>query len=657
MVSLDKIREDMKKIFSTDKDIHDVEVYAESIEEALSDAAVQLDVKESELEYEVVEKGGQGFMGIGKKSWKLKIYPNSNAIAKIKKTIGVAVTEDGEVVEEEKIPDSDGLFYIRHFGTSIKLKVVLPQGEGRPVDPDDVYQQLRRDDTESLMEKEIERFIAKGTDGVYETVGVYRHVAAGDALISVEVDKEEMYADMTVDAPAIGGADASFDQIVRMIKAQGVLAGILEDKINEFVDSPVYGVPYRVASAVLPEDGHDSYLEYHFETDVSKLKATEKQGGKVDFKELNRIQNVVKGQPLAKKVEATRGKGGKTLFGHYLEAKNGKDIPVQLGQNVEFDKDGLTIVAAIDGQVMLVNGKITVEPMLYLDAVNIKTGNIVFLGTVIIKKAVEDGFNVKASGDIEIDGTVGKCNIEADGNIIIHQGVFGKNEGSIKCGKSMWVKFVQEMKIEVEENLIATDSLMNCEVFAMKNIVLHGKKAQITGGRLSATEEICARTIGSPGGGASTELTVGVDPRAKKKLDALQDSLSVLLKELENIELDISTLENQEKMRRSLPKDKEETLTNLRTRRDTINEEAEGINAEIDTLQQHLRELKAVGKVKVEGTVYPGTKIFVRDVLDEVKTEVTNCTFFYEDSFAKRAKYEPPLLDVSKGPGDGYTSN
>jgi len=67
--------------------------------------------------------------------------------------------------------------------------------------------------------------------------------------------------------------------------------------------------------------------------------------------------------------------------------------------------------------------------------------------------------------------------------------------------------------------------------------------------------------------------------------------------------------------------------------------------------------LKAVGKVKVEGTVYPGTKIFVRDVLDEVKTEVTACTFFYENAFAKRGKYEPPLLDISKGPGDGYTTN
>ena len=77
------------------------------------------------------------------------------------------------------------------------------------------------------------------------------------------------------------------------------------------------------------------------------------------------------------------------------------------------------------------------------------------------------------------------------------------------------------------------------------------------------------------------------------------------------------------------------------------------MSKEIDSLQEHLRELKADGRVKVEGITYPGTKSYVGDVLDEIHTEVKNGTFYYEASFAKRAKYEPPVLDVSKGP-EGY---
>lgn len=654
MYSLDKIREEMSKRLESDKQLNSVEVNADNIDEALADASVQLDTKLNGLEYEVIEKGSNGFLGIGKKPWKLRIYQNSATVEAKRKSASADLFNENTFEGENVIVDRDGLFYVRHFGSSIKLKVILPVGNGRPVDIKEVLDSVKRPDTESFDEKLINRLIKNGTDGKYETVGSYKHVAAGDAIVSVEVSKDELHGTITVDAPAMSGAEASFELIERSLKAQGIRCGIDEAKINEFIDNPVYSTPFEVATAIMPENGKDAYVQYNFETDKSKLKARESESGNVDFKELNNIQNVVKGQTLAVKIAATRGKGGKTLYGHYLEAQNGKDIQVTLGQNVEFDKDGVTILASVDGQVIFENGKVSVEPLLMLDAVNIKTGNIKFVGSVVIKGAVEDGFDVRATGTIDVGGTVGKCNIESEnGDVIIHQGCFGKNEGSIKAGKSLWCKFVQEMKIEVEHNVVATDSLMNCDITAMKNIVVYGKKAQITGGTLFATEEICARTLGSPGGGTSTTLSVGIDPRAKKKLDDLLESQSELVKELENLEMDISTLENMKKVRRSLPKDKEENLGKLTERKMQILTESKEMNKEIEALQAHLRELKAVGRVKVEGTTYPGTKIYVRDVCDEVLTEVTNCTFYYENAFARRGKYEPPSLDVTKGP-EGY---
>lgn len=654
MVSLDDIREEMKKRLQLDSDLHHVEVHAATVDEALADAAVQLDVRTDKLEYEVVEKGSDGFLGIGKKPWKLKIYQDPSTI--VKKTEGadgLDVSEDGSIAQEVQ-EERDGLFYIRHFGSSIKLKVIPPVGKGRPIDEKEVLDMIKRPDTESFDVELIHKYIIEGTNGQYETVGTYAHVAAADSTVSVDIAKDAMSATIVVDAPAQSGSELTPEQIERSVKAQGVLAGISMEKILEFVDNPVYNTPYEVASAILPENGHDSYLDYKFITDESKLGSVEDvESGVIDYKKNNKIQNVVEGQVLAVKVLATRGKGGKTVYARYLEAKDGKDIPVQLGANVAFDKDGVTIRATKNGQVLLVNGKITVEPILNLDAVNIKSGNVDFLGTVIIKGNVEDGFDVKASGDIDIGGTVGKSRIEADGNIIIHQGVFGKNEGSIRCGKSLWVKFIQEMTVDVEENLIATDSLMNCNITAMKNIVVYGKKAQITGGTLFATEEICARTLGSPGGGATTTLTVGVDPRAKKRLDFLLEQQSKLSLELENLQLEIDNLENIKKTRKKLPTEKEARLNADNDRKNEILDENKGLTKEINELQEHLRELKAIGRVKVEGTTYPGTKIYVRDALDEVQTEVTSCTFYYENTMAQRGKYEPPQLDVSKGP-EGY---
>ena len=484
-----------------------------------------------------------------------------------------------------------------------------------------------------------------------------QHLDENEALNVFEVTKDELKGSIIVSPPSMSGSEASPDMIKRALLAQGVIEPCInEEKISEFVDHPVYNIPYEVASAVMPVDGHDAYISYNFETDTKNLKAKVSETGNINYKELNQIQNVIAGQPLAQKIAAERGKGGKTLFGRYLEAKNGKDIQIQLGQNVSFDRDGVTIKADIDGEVMLINGKISVEPIKYLDAVNVKTGDIKFVGTVVIKGNVEEGYKVEAT-NIEVNGIVDKSRLEATGNIIVRQGIFGKGEGYIKAGNSLWAKFINETTVEVEENVTVYDSIVNSNVTAMKNIVVRGKKAQIIGGHLLATEEICAKKIGSPGGGTETILEVGIDPRAKKRLDELQALQSKATKEYENCDLDMQNLEQQKKLRKKLPAEKEEKLKELKERCNQISQELEEMTDEIDKIQSHLRELKAIGKVKCEDTIYSGVKIYVRDALDEVKMDVKKVTVFYDDSskLTKRGDYEPPALAEEQP--DGYSAD
>lgn len=655
MVTLDKLREDMNTLLQVDKNLHFVEVNADTIDEALADAVVQLDTKLANLHYEVVEKGSDGILGLGKKPWKIMVYQDSSTIKKSTKLTSEGLFDTDEETETAKITNRDGLFYVRHFKSDIMLKIILPLGEGIPVEVKDVLDEIKRPDTISFDEELVKKCVKSGTDNDYCVVGQFKHVPAGDVVIGVEVTKDEMTGSIVVSPPSMSGSEASFDMIKRAILQQDVVeACIEEDKIKEFVDTPVYDVPFEVAKAIMPVDGHDAYISYNFETDPKKLRAQVDEEGNVDYKKLNNIQNVIADQPLAQKIPAQRGKGGKTLFGRYLEAKNGKDIQIQLGANVKLDRDGVTIKAEIDGEVMLVNGKVTVEPIKYLDAVNVKTGDVKFVGTVVIKGNVQEGYKVEAT-NIEVNGIVDKSRLEATGNIIVRQGIFGKGEGFIKAGKSLWAKFINDTTVEVEENVIVSDSIVNSTVTAMKNIVLRGKKAQIIGGHLMATEEICARKVGSPGGGTETILEVGVDPRAKKRLEELQNQQAKSTKEYENCDLDIQTLEQQKKLRKKLPQEKEEKLKTLKERCEQISEELEVMTDEINKIQEHLRDLKAIGKVKVEGDVYAGVKIYIRDVLDEVKIDTKSVTFFYDKAFSKRGPYEPPSLAEEQP--DGYSAD
>ena len=653
MVTLEAIRKDMAGFLTKDKDIKSVEVRADTLDEALADAAVQFDTRVANLEYEVVERGFNGVMGIGKKPWFLRIYQNPDTIKK------VVVGKNGEVIvsededEEIKIVSKNGEYFIHHFANDIVLKVTLPVGEGVPVSVDMVLDDLNRPDTKNF-DEELVRSIVKNGSEEYQVVGEYTHEPAADAIFVVDVSSDEMQATATISPPTMGGADVTPEQIKTALAKQGVVAGISDEKIQELVDKPLYNVPCVVAEAVLPVDGKDAYITYNFETDRSKIRAKEAANGQVDFKELNLIQNVVEGQPLAQKMLAEQGKAGKTIYGRYLEAKNGKDIQLPLGKNVRVDTDGRTILADANGQVLLINDKICVEPIMELDGVNIKTGNITFLGTVIVKGSVEDGFNVKAAGNIEVSGTVGKCTLESDGDIIVSSGIIGRDEGKIVCGGSLWAKFIQNTTVQVEENIVVTDSIMNSEVSAQKKIILNGKRAQITGGKLFATEIVMAKNIGSEGGGTETIISVGVDPRAKKRLEELLEMQNNNIKILDDLELNITTLENQKKVRKSLPKEKEANLVSLNEQKNEILEENIQYNEEIEKIQARLRELKNIGKVYASGTVYSGVKIFVRDEKDEVRADTKNVMFYYEEGFVRRGKFEQPNLDDVKGP-EGYS--
>ena len=656
MVTLDTIRTDMAELLKLEQSVQSVEVRADTLEEALADAAVQLGTKVANLEYEVREKGFEGFLGLAKKPWTIVVYQNAETVAKIAKEKEISLFGNEELAEEEIHTDKDGEYFIHRFGSELHLKINPPVGKGKPVDADEIITDLKRPDTKDLDEKQIRHFAETGTGGVYEVIGTYTHEPANDALFVIDISNDEMKATCTINAPSLGGADISHEMIERALKTQGVVAGISDEKIEALVDRPVYNVPVVVAEAVQPIDGRDAYIAYNFETDRSKIRAKEAANGQVNFKELNLIQNVVQGQPLAQKMLAERGRSGKTLFGRYLEAKNGKDINLPLGKNVTVDSDGRTILAAMDGRVLLINDKINVEPIMEVDGVNIKTGNITFLGTVVVNGNVEDGFDVKASGNIEVNGAVGASHLESDGDIIVSQGIVGRDEGEIICGGSLWAKFIQNTKVTVQENIIVNDSIMNSEVSAQRRIILQGKRAQITGGHLFATETVLAKNIGSAGGGTETVIEVGVDPKAKHRLAELLEMQGNNLKELEELELNLQTLENQKKIRKNLPKDKEENLKKLVVRKAEIKKENEEFNTEITSIQAHLRELKNIGKVYASGTVYTGVKIYVRDEKDEVRADVKSVTFYYEEGFVRRGKYVQPEFDDIKGP-DGYSTN
>src|SRR4030042_4307307 len=353
-----------------------------------------------------------------------------------------------------------------------------------------------------------------------------------DSTATVQISNDEMKAYMVITSPKPGGFDLDVDEIRSILRNNGVVVGIDDSLISNIFDYPVYNEPVLIAKGIKVNDGADAKVNYNFRTNKEEIHLIE-EDGKVNFKELNIVQNVVAGQILASNKPSAIGEPGRTVTNKLIPAKPGKDCNLLAGRNTKVTEDGLNIVAEINGQVYLMGGKVVVDPVYIIQGdVNLKTGNILFLGTVIIQGNIEDGFSIKAAGNIEIHGSVGRCEIEAEGDIIITGGVMGKNEGKIIAGKSVYAKFIESVKVEAVEGVYVQDGILHSFIDAIKEIICVGKRGAIVGGRLRAGELVKTKALGSIAN-PETIVEVGIDPKKRQTMLELEEKRDKAYKDLD----------------------------------------------------------------------------------------------------------------------------
>lgn len=651
-LGLPELQELMSRYLEQDREKNSIDSEGSSLAEAIRNAAIQLGVKVPEIEYELIEEGSEGILGFGKKAYKIRAYP----VVKKEEASFAQSDADLEAFKQEAvIINKDGEAFVHLSVDGALLKVTAPLGHGKTVNEKQAQEKLHERAVRNY-DAALVAQVVKQAQGEYVRVGEFISNPASDAMLTVDIAEQEMKAYVTMLPPGPGGCDLSYDAIVALLRNNRVISCLIEEALHELEDKPKYKESILVADGLKPINGKDAYIQYNFDIDQSKIKLKESTGGKVNFKELNLIQNVVQGQPLARKVPAEKGINGKTVTGKMLPSRNGKDIPLPLGRNVHALEDGVTIVSDINGQVMLTSTKINVEEVYTVEGdVSLRTGNIIFLGTVVVRGSVEDGFQVKASGNIEVIGNVGKAELEAEGDIIVHQGISSKTGGRIHAGRSVWARFIENANVEAEDSVIVADGIMNSKIDSNKKIVCHGKRASIVGGHLRAAEEINAKILGSAVGGAETILEVGYDPKSKVKMEALQSQVDSIRKQIDEYDKNIFTLQNIKKQKKSLPEEKEALLLEQIERKTDLTRELSELTHEIEGIQTYLNQLKTRGKISASGKVFPGVKLTIKDVSNDVKNENKGVTYFLENNFIRTTKYEE--IDdelIKKGPPEAF---
>ena len=164
-------------------------------------------------------------------------------------------------------------------------------------------------------------------------------------------------------------------------------------------------------------------------------------------------------------------------------------------------------------------GILSVHDMFTINGdVGIGTGNITFLGSIMVTGSIEDNMHVKAAGTIEVAGTVQKSFVEAEGDIIVRQGIIGRDNASIEStAGSIYGKFLQNATCMAEADVVMGENIMHSRVYAGGNVVCNGKRAQLVGGEIICGGVVRVKSLGAMAA-TPTLIMAGVNPRAMQQM-------------------------------------------------------------------------------------------------------------------------------------------
>lgn len=437
-----------------------------------------------------------------------------------------------------------------------------------------------------------------------------------DGSVEILFDPEGNNANMVLHRPQNGGRAVSVPMVMAELARKGINTGIDELDIKDMVDGKVYDTPICIARAIPPKNGENGYIKFRYEQKrVPKPKYDE--FGVADFKELNIIVPIRKGEVIADITPPTPGEPGINIFGRAIKQEPGRMPNITIGKNTLLTADGRSIVSACNGHILYGTGCFNVE-----DTVTIKTdldlsvGNINFFGDVHIKGNVMEGFSVKAGRNLKIDGTVFSADISAGGNIDIKGGAINS---TIECECNVKIGFCENCTIKAKGS-VESAQFAFCDVFCYEELTAKGKTGVIAGGKITCMKNISAGIIGSEKY-TSTEINIGDGSvTCARKRDA-EAELVTAKAAFEQADKNVDFLKHRKKRQGGKLTDVQSKQMKSETQNKVFySVRCKELQELIDKLEAELKHRDDLC-AKVTGTIYPGSKFCINYLSLEV-TEV-----------------------------------
>lgn len=448
--------------------------------------------------------------------------------------------------------------------------------------------------------------------------------------IEIYTAKDRLRAFIKVSSPLNADKLPDKSDILAALNQHKIIFGIIEENIPQVLLPENIDKTILIAEGIPAVNGKDGRLIYKFPTNIKEGVPAIDEKGKADYKNLGLIHNVTKGEALVERIPPIPGKKGKDVYGMEVGFMPGRDMALPKGKNTFCNNENTVLYAAIAGRVKIQNNLVKVEPVYELSGdVDYSSGNIDFIGDVIINGSITSGFTVKAGGSIWVKGFIEGAVVISGEDITVRGGIKTGLKGFVSAANNISARFVENSKLEAGQDIIIKEAVMQSNISAGGKVYVTGPRATIVGGIVQAGNMVEAKIIGSQLA-TQTVFEVGINPKLRAEYKNLTQSQKQMQKEFETINSSLKAIQKTVVHIDNLSNQKKQYLLQTLERYKTLSEEIKIGQQKLEKLRELFNQVQN-SKVIAREIIYPGVNISIGTASYIVNDSIKYAQFILDD--------------------------
>ena len=196
------------------------------------------------------------------------------------------------------------------------------------------------------------------------------------------------------------------------------------------------------------------------------------------------------------------------------------------------------------------------------------------------------------------------------------------DRGELQAEGNIIAKFLENCKVKCNGSLKA-DAVLHSQVECRESIDVLGKKGLINGGVVKTYASIQATTLGSTMG-SKTELVIYSDIDLIKQTNEWRDEIKEKQEKLDKIEKVADTVKKQLETNVEVSTEQMQFIKNAISHKPLYLKEIKQLKMDREDLLERIERNKNAC-ILVEKTVYPGTKVTIKDMSRNFQEKLSHC--------------------------------